>query len=195
MKGYVENKTPMWAHAMKRSIGPGQKVELDDLYEQYGAKHNLEKGEEFVNWLKTVKLRDNSRWNVVFHVGEEKEEKEEKKIKEKPKDSIDSIRTKGPASRNTEKPRPSRKIETTTYTDDSRSKREDVDVLDKNIKDLNVEDVVLLSVRKAREVVPKITDKKLLRYALEEAGTRSQKDSLCLILRKRIRELDTSSRQ
>jgi len=58
MNGYVINKSGLWAHAMKRSVGPGQKVPLDDLYDQYGKKHGLTKGDEFVKWLRTGKLRD-----------------------------------------------------------------------------------------------------------------------------------------
>ena len=66
MNGYVLNRSTTWAHAMKRSVGPGQKVNLSELYDQYGKKHGLEKGEEFVEWLKAVKLKDKSRWSVVF---------------------------------------------------------------------------------------------------------------------------------
>jgi len=66
MNGYVQNKTNIWAHAMKRSIGPNAKVPLDELYEQYGTKHNLKKGKEFVEWLRTVKLKDESKWMVIF---------------------------------------------------------------------------------------------------------------------------------
>ena len=55
MKGYVLNSAPIWAHVMKRAVGPGAKISLDDLYEQYGKKHGLAEGEEFVEWLKSVK--------------------------------------------------------------------------------------------------------------------------------------------
>lgn len=72
MNGYIKNKTPLWRHAMKREIGPGKTVLLDDLFEQYGEKHGLEKGASFVEWLKQVKLRDNKVWEVVYHDGKEK---------------------------------------------------------------------------------------------------------------------------
>ena len=68
MNGYVKNKTPLWRHAMKREIGPGKTVSLDDLFEQYGEKHGLEKGASFVEWLKQVKLRDNKVWEIIFNV-------------------------------------------------------------------------------------------------------------------------------
>lgn len=66
MNGYVRNRTPYWRHAMKRSIGPGHKIPLDELYEQYGEKHDIEEGQPFVDWLKTVKLKDSDVWEVVF---------------------------------------------------------------------------------------------------------------------------------
>jgi len=60
------------------------------------------------------------------------------------------------------------------------------------VKKLQVEDVVNLSVRKAREEVPNIMDLNLLKYALKEAKQLSDKDSLCRILYKRIQELQMS---
>jgi hypothetical protein len=85
MKGYVMNKSGLWAHAMKRSIGPGQKVELDEIYDQYGKKHGLEKGEQFVEWLRTIKLRDPQKWAVVVEKprGLEEDSTAEEKIIQK----------------------------------------------------------------------------------------------------------------
>lgn len=57
-------------------------------------------------------------------------------------------------------------------------------------KDMSVEDVVMLSFRKAVVILPKINDIKLLKYALTEASKLTGKDSLCRLLRKRIRDLD-----
>lgn len=54
---------------------------------------------------------------------------------------------------------------------------------------MEVGEIVELSVRKARELLPKITDLNLLKYSLQEASPRAGKDSLCIILRKRIKEL------
>lgn len=165
MKGYIRNKTNAWTHAMKRAIGPGAKVSLDELYEQYGTKHKLDKGEDFANWLRTVKLKDAERWEVVLEVEvEEPTTKSKSKNKAKKKEVVEKVLpvieappVKGPT-----------------------------------IKEMGVEDVVQLSVRKAREVVPKITDMKLLKYALEEAGPRAGKDNLVRMLRKRIQELQIS---
>jgi parvulin-like peptidyl-prolyl isomerase len=155
MNGYVQNKSVVWTHAMKRAIGPGQKVQLDELYEQYGKKHSLAKGKDFVNWLRTVKLSNRELWRVVYGEEVNQEEEKEKEI---------------------EKEQEAKKID-----------------LEKGavpIKEMTVQDVVLLSVRRAREVLPKIMDKKLLTYALQEAGPLAGKDSLCRTLRKRISELD-----
>ena len=62
MEGYVRNKSSVWRHAMKRSVGPGHKIALDELFEQYGGKHDLEEGQPFIEWLRQVKLRDNAVW-------------------------------------------------------------------------------------------------------------------------------------
>jgi hypothetical protein len=66
------------------------------------------------------------------------------------------------------------------------NKEDDVDIA---LSKLSVEDVVKLPVRKAREVIPNITDVKLLKYALQEAKPRANKESLCRILDKRIQEV------
>jgi len=193
MKGYVENKTPMWAHAMKRSIGPGAKVPLNDLYEQYGVKHGIEKGDEFVAWLKTVKLTDTNRWNVVFDGMREEVTEVLPTDDQSPQelDSIDNVRRKRPSkSVGFEAVEPTKRVDITEYNDERSTQQEERDDIDKMPNKLDVGDIVLLSVRKARDVVPHITDKKLLQYALGEAGTRPGKDSLCKVLRTRISQLE-----
>lgn len=147
MNGYVMNATNMWTHAMKRAIGPGAKVSLSELYEQYGIKHNLSEGDEFIEWLKNVKLKDRNKWKIVV----EEVSKEDVSCDEQPP-VVESVA-------------PMVKIT------------------------MEVSDIVELSVRKAREALPKITDLNLLRYALQEANQKPNKDSLCRELRKRIKAL------
>lgn len=156
MNGYVKNKSMTWRHAMKRSIGPNQEIPLDDLFEQYGTKHDLKEGEPFVEWLRTVKLRDKSVWEVIYTDGTKKEEPEEKVEKEK------------------------------------RPKRDLVVPLVK--KELEVSDIVGMSVRNARADLKKITDLKLLTYALTEANQLANKDTLCIMLRRRVQELEITRR-
>ena len=67
MNGYVRNKTATWRNAMKRSIGPGHQIDLDEIYEQYGEKHDLKKGDPFVEWLRSVKLADRNVWEVIYN--------------------------------------------------------------------------------------------------------------------------------
>lgn len=154
MNGYVMNKSASWRHAMKRSIGPGHKIPLDELYEQYGEKHDLKEGSSFVDWLRQIKLKDSSVWDVVYK--EETTEKKAKVVKdEKAKDFT------------------SPPIVT---------------------KELEVEDIVNMSVREAREGLKKITDLKLLTYAHSEARQLSNKDTLCIMLRKRIQVLEITRR-
>ena len=153
MKGHVLNKSTMWMHAMKRAVAPGGKIPLSELYDQYGKKHELAKGKEFISWLENVKLRDDDKWQVV----------------------------RGKEAQATE-------VEDTTL------KEVNIDMTTINPKDMSIEEVVSLSVRKAREIIPKVTDLKLLKYSLSEARPRSGKDSLCRILKKRVTELETQRR-
>jgi hypothetical protein len=175
MKGYVQNTTPIYAHAMKRVIGPGVKVPLEELYEQYGRKHNLSKGQEFVEWLRNVKLRDVDKWKIVTE-DEENVELEVRVTKRLDEVSAETTIEGGEASVPAEK------------------RNKDLEPVGTvNVKEMTVEDVVGLSVRKAREVIPEIRDVNLLKYALQEAAPRAGKDSLCIILRKRIQELGVTT--
>jgi hypothetical protein len=155
MNGYVMNTSTIWTHAMKRAIGPGAKVPLDELFEQYGAKHDLKEGQEFVQWLRNVKLKDSKKWKVVL----EDESTEATEVKAEKEESVK------PANRVEAGPSPLVQ------------------------KKLDVADIVGLSVRKARETLPKVTDLKLLKYSLQEANQLAGKDSLCKIIRKRIKDL------
>ena len=154
MKGYVMNKSNIWTHAMKRAVGPGAKIDLDELFEQYGVKHSLGEGEEFITWLRNIKLKDRDKWAIVVEDGipevpEVKDVSEKQEIKEKK-----STLTVPPVA-----------------------------------VDMTIEDIVDLSVRKAREALPRVTDLKLLKYAFQEANQLAGKDSLCKVIRKRITEL------
>ncbi len=66
MNGFVKSNRPAGVYCMKRHIRPGQKVALDELYEQYGVRHNISAGPEFVKWLRTVKLRRRDIWEIMF---------------------------------------------------------------------------------------------------------------------------------
>jgi len=90
MDGYIKNKTSMWSHAMKRNIGPGQEVSLDELYEQYGPKHDIEEGLPFVKWLRSIKLSDKDMWEVVYNEEETKPRKVDKTKDVKVDDSLET---------------------------------------------------------------------------------------------------------
>jgi hypothetical protein len=140
---------------MKRSVGPGHKIPLDELFEQYGTKHDLKEGEPFVEWLRSVKLRDTVTWEVVYESDTKKDEQEEKDTKQ-------------------------------------RQAAEMVVPLVK--KGMEVADVVNMSVRNARADLKKITDIKILKYALAEANQMANKDTLVRMLRRRIQELEITRR-
>ena len=78
MEGYIQNKSSMWRHALKRSIAPGEKIPLDDLYEQYGIKHDIANDKSFVDWLRQVKLRNEEIWEIRYR-GDEPDAGEKKR--------------------------------------------------------------------------------------------------------------------
>jgi hypothetical protein len=169
MKGYVMNSTNIYRHAMKRAIAPGGKVSLDELYEQYGKKHNIPEGVQFVEWLKNVKLADRSIWKIIYK--EDSSEVEDNTVNEIATQKDDDI-----LEENTKKIKPV-------------PVKEQVSPI--LAKEMDVSDVVGLSVRKAREKLEKINDLNLLKYALQEARQIAGKDTLCILLRKRIEELES----
>ena len=162
MEGYVKNISPLWKHAMKRSIEPGREVPLDELYEQYGVKHGIEEGKPFADWLRQVKLKDTSIWEIRYKG-----------------DMTAPAPVKEEAPKKVEQQKP-----TTKKSQQSPFVKSEAEV----------QEIVDLSVRQARESLPKMTNQKLLKYALHEASQLSNKDTLCRMLRKRITELELSRR-
>ena len=156
MEGYIKSLSASWKHVFKRAVRPGGKIPLQELYDNYGKKHNIEDGPEFIKWLKEVKLNGQLQdWEFIL---------------------MDEVSPIG----GFEVP----DLDDAGITPDVFTKR-----------DMTVEDVVNLSVRKAREVIPRISDIRLLKYALQEAKPRANKDSLCRILEKRISMLRVDSRR
>lgn len=179
MKGYIKNKTNLWAHTMKRAVGPGAQIPLEELYEQYGKKYNLSEGDEFVRWLQDVKLRDRNKWQVygednkpyTFGSTQNKEEIEEDK---EVKVVVEGDKTEAVNAK-------------------VKSRGDNVAPLVP--KEMTIEDITGLSVRKARDIVPHIMDVQILKYSLQQANQLTGKDSLCRVLRKRIQELEVSTRR
>lgn len=165
MNGYVKNKSISWTHAMKREVSPGQKIPLSDLYEQYGEKHDLAEGEEFIDWLRKIKLKDKEVWEIVSE-GNDKQPKEIQVEEPKTETEEEEVLEQGPEMGN--------------------------DDLKASVKEMTVADVSGLSVRNGREILPKIMDLNLLKYSLQQANQLSGKDTLCRMLRKRIQELQIS---
>ncbi len=162
MNGYIINKTSGWRHALKRNIGPGQKIDLDELFEQYGEKHEIQEGTPFVEWLRSIKLSDAGVWGIIHNTEEGKPQK--------------SAKTEIPKKK------------------EGKPKVEAEEAMPIVAKGLDVNEVADLSVRKARETLPKFTDLKTLKYALNQANQLADKNILCRMLRKRISELELSNR-
>ena len=164
--------THLWSHTMKRTVGPGQKIPLDEIYEQYGKRHNLKKGNEFIKWLEEVKLRDRNKWCIFteddkpyVEVSLGQESKEDKEVT----------------------------VQGSTVVKTDKSRGENVAPIVP--KDMEIDEIVGLSVRAAREIIPKIHDIQLLKYSEKVASKRTGKDSLCRVLVKRIQELSISNRR
>lgn len=171
LEGYVKNMTHLWAHTMKRAVGPGAKIPLQEIYDQYGKKHNLKPDKDFVMWLRSVKLRDRDKWGIFSLDNKPFEDV----ILEVDKDEkVDEDMT-----------------TVVVKVDKARGDN----VAPPVVKDMEIADIIALSVRKAREAIPTIQDMQLLKYAEKEASQLAGKDSLCIILRKRIQELSISSRR
>jgi hypothetical protein len=151
MEGYIKSLSVNWRHIFKRSVRPGGKIPLDELYDTYGKKYDLAPNDEFIEWLKDVKLKGLAdTWQVVL-------------IDDKISETVRNSKVE--------------KVKTGIVK-----------------KELDVEAVVNLPVRKAREILPEIMDLSLLKYALQEAKPRANKDSLCRLLEKRISEISVLSR-
>lgn len=178
MKGYVKNASHLWAHTMKRSVGPGAQIPLDDLYEQYGKKYNLEEGDEFVRWLQDVKLRDKDKWHIMddnglpYVFGSLKKKDEDVVLKATVEVATEGKKEEVPVAQ---------------------SRGENVTPLVP--KKMTIDDITGLSFRKAKDVLPSIMDVTLLKYAVQQANQMAGKDSLCRLIRKRIQELEVSTRR
>lgn len=169
MKGYVKNKTSLWRHAMKRNIGPGQQVPLIELYKQYGEKYEIPEGSPFVEWLINVKLKDRSIWDVVY---------------EEPVSGDVVVKEEEPTE---EIVYPKEKV-----VNKERFKEAAIVPLVK--KDVDLKDVINMPVRQARADLKKITDLNLLKHALQEVRQLAHKDTLALMIRKRVQELELTRR-
>lgn len=64
------------------------------------------------------------------------------------------------------------------------------DSLNVPVNKMSIHDIMGLSVRKAREIIPGVMDVKLLKFALRELKPLPNKESLCRIIDKRIMELN-----
>lgn len=173
MKGYIKNVAQGWTHAFKRAVGPGQEITLDELYGQYGEKHSLKEGQEFVDWLKDVKIKNSDRWKIVcedFNVV--KESSTEVEILDKPVEEV-------------VKAKKEQKVRVT-------KKNEGVTPIVQ--KELSPAHIAKMTPRMAKEALPKINDLNMLKYALSEANPLAGSDALCRLIRKRMDELQMTAR-
>lgn len=145
MNGYVRNISRVWKHAMKRSVAPNQKIDLDVLHEEYGQRHDIPEGREFVEWLRNVKLKDTGSWEIVY--------KEDWEAKENGQEEVN----------------------------------------DKTVEKDEAEELVEMSVRQAKERLKNVISPIVLRRALEIARVRPQKETMTIMLRKRLKEIESFS--
>jgi hypothetical protein len=173
MKGYVRNISVRPVYALKRHILPGKSVELNVLYKEYGEKHGIEEGQPFVDWLRKIKLPNEEIWDI--QMVEDLEEENKVTVTAKITQIVDGA------------------------DDQKEQKKEGLSNQDKvnsggvqMKKEWEVEEVVDLTVKQAREEIPKIKDRKILSYALTVARQRPNKETICRILEKRLNEVKVS---
>ena len=175
MKGYVRNLSVKPVYALKRHIRPGKSVPLKTLYKEYGEKHGIEKGQPFVDWLRKIKLPNTDIWEIHY---EKDVPEEENKITVTAKITqvVDG------AEKNEKPTRPEGlSNEEKAHSGGPFIKRE-----------WEVEELVALTVKQARQEIPKIKDRKVLSYALNVARQQPNKETICRILEKRIDEVKSS---
>lgn len=56
IKGCVRNQTGRYKHIYKRTFGPGQEIDISDLYDMYGSKYGGELDLGFLRWIEDNKL-------------------------------------------------------------------------------------------------------------------------------------------
>jgi hypothetical protein len=175
MNGHVKNRSGRPLYALKRHILPGKEVPLAELYKEYGEKHDIDRGQPFVDWLRQVKLPNEQIWEIQYMDSPMEENKVT--VTAQIMQVVDG-----------DEKESEEKKEGLSNEEKAKSARPHVK------KEWEVEDVVSLTVSKAREEIPKIRDKKLLSWALNVARQRPNKETVCRILEKRIDELRVSMR-
>jgi hypothetical protein len=66
VKGCVVNNSGRYKHIFKRTVRPGEKVQLKDLYKTYKNKCDCEFNYEFIAWLKENKIPEEGGWDLEF---------------------------------------------------------------------------------------------------------------------------------
>jgi len=66
IKGYVINNLGRGKHIFKRSVPPGMKVPLDQLYELYSKNYEGKFDTEFIDWLEKTKIPKGSGFDIVL---------------------------------------------------------------------------------------------------------------------------------
>ena len=209
MNGYIKNKTPFWRHAMKRSVAPGQKIPLDELFEQYGKKYDIQPGKPFVDWLVNVKLTKMAdMWELVYK-GDDTPPVVEAEILED--NVVDApVNTEAPLEAapvvESQPEAPEAKVESEEVLKKPKRRPRRNEALQAEMqatggevrpfvkKPLEINDVLNMSVRTARVELAKITDINLLKYALQQARQLAGKDSLCRELKRRLNQLELTRR-
>jgi len=164
MDGYVRNTNNGWIHIFKQDLGPNGTLSLDKLYETYGKKNGLSEGDEFIDWLKNVKLKNREGCKLEYDpLTVEKSPKEEGASESKPGN--------------------------TGGEDGAGNVSEVVPSSEKKVIEDEVTAITSMSVIKAKEKLPKISNLPLLKDAFRQAKQMPNKDTLCLMIDKRIREL------
>jgi len=105
-------------------------------------------------------------------------------------DWLNNVKLKGKSSLVIELPSTKHKVKTVTKKEQAAADKAAEDAYEE-LSD--IDKIVMMTVVKAKDKIPHITDKKQLKYALQVAKQKPNKDTLCILLEKRIREIEQVS--
>jgi len=177
VKGYVLNNTGKTRHAYKRTVYPGQKVDLGYIYKQVSNK--APEGDLFVSWLKENLLPRG--WEIVV------EDKPEK-ASNKEVLTADITVTSGPVDLDT------------FYREVNKEEADEEDgrgsleyITPKKIRELSSQQLADLRLKDNPErIIKQVMSVHKLRRALTLCKNNSRKNVLTRIIRHRIKELNAT---
>ena len=171
MNGYVKNVSAGWIHIFKQGLGPNCSIKLDALYTIYGVKNGLKEGEDFVQWLRDIKLKNRPDCKLVY----DPSKTQGKKVVDSKESGVSEVQ---------------QEVGETAKASEKTSNNNPPPVIKVKAKEDEVTAITGLTVHKAKAALARISNLQLLKTALQQARQMPNRDTLCRLLDKRILELE-----